>query len=143
MEEQTKYTLLKSYLEGNDIAYPSELELENIVGIVLRQEAWAANEGHRVERIKDSPIEKAFHDIWMKWNEPRAGFNNGQGILQDLFVERIDPFMSRKWIADISDHERWIVATIIQWLGTNVGMSFLYEVFREVNMSIVPNKKDQ
>lgn len=135
-KETDKYERLKNYLNGNDIGYPCETELEDIFNIVLQQQAWADNEGHRIERIKDSPIEKAFHDVWLKWNYPSPGVNNGNGILQDLFIERDINMFSRKWIAEISSRERWIVATIIQWLGTNVGMSFLHEVFRTVGMQI-------
>lgn len=138
-----KYERLKNYLNRDDLGcYPSETELEDIFNIVLQQEAWSENVGHRVERIKEGPIEKAFHDTWLKWNEPRAGVNDGNGILQDLFIERGPNMFSRKWIADISPRERWIVATIIQWLGTNVGMSFLYEVFQQVDMYIANKNKE-
>jgi hypothetical protein len=136
--EVNKYERLKDYLNHHDDlnCYPSEVELEDIFHIVLQQQAWSDNVGYKVERIKESPIEKAFHETWLKWNEPKAGVNSGNGILQDLFIERGLNMWDRKWIAEISPRERWIVATIIQWLGTNVGMSFLHEVFREVNMHI-------
>lgn len=68
-------------------------------------------------------IEKALADEWVEWNDPSK--HGGMGILQDLMLgtykyespEDFDPW--------VSDRERKIVATIIQWLGTNVGRSFL------------------
>jgi hypothetical protein len=66
----------------------------------------------------------AFYQQWKIENYPHPGINNGQGILQDLFIERRNIYQD-KWVEVINDRDRKIVATIIQWLGTNVGMSFL------------------
>ena len=139
--EIDKFELLKNYLQGNELCYPGESELEDIFNIVLKSQDWSENIGHRVERIKDGPIEKAFHEVWLKWNNPTPGLNHGNGILQDLFIESGVNIWERKVIAQISPRERWIVATIIQWLGTNVGMSFLREVLRCVDMHIISSKK--
>lgn len=141
LSKEQKYERLKNFLQSDDYQYAGETELEDIFNIVFQSQDWSDNMGYRAERIEHNPIEKAFHDLWLKWNEPKPGINNGHGILQDLFIERDNNMFSRKWVAEISPRERWIVATIIQWLGTNVGMSFLYEVFREVDMKIVNSKQ--
>lgn len=132
---------LRKFLSGNDIAEIDKYEAEQIFNLVLKMDAWQSNIGHRVERIKYNDLEKAFHETWLKWNEPRVGVNYGNGTLQDLFIEKGERPFSRKWIADISNRERWIVATVIQWLGTNVGMAFLHEALGAAGMYIVQKTK--
>lgn len=78
--------------------------------------------------------EQAFAAVWIKQNEPNRGTNFGHGLLQDLMIgthkyefhyddEKFDPWLT--------DRERKICATLIQWLGTNCGRGFLHEVQRE------------
>lgn len=136
-----KFDRLKGYLEGNEIATLSETQLDDIFDIVLKSQEWSEHVGHRVGRIQFNAVEKAFHEVWLKWNEPRPGVDYGMGILQDLFIEPAGSMFFRKWVAEISSRERWIVATIIQWLGTAVGMSFLNEALRKVDMQITPLNK--
>lgn len=139
MEESTveKYNTLKSYLNGLEM-YPSEDELDEIIGRAVQQDGYEANKGYKHERVKDNPREMAFYEQWLKENEPRRYINNGQGILQDLFIER-DGFMGhvRRYEVEINNRDRYIVATIIQWLGSNVGMGFLHSALARFNAHIV------
>ncbi len=136
---------LKDYLNHNEM-YPDEHELEMIAKLARQEKEWKANVGFRVDRTEHNPVEKAFHDQWMKENEPVAGYNCGNGILQDLFIESdghpFSAFNGRKTVEVITDRDRMIVATVIQWLGSNVGQGFLYEALRRVKGSIVYERKE-
>jgi hypothetical protein len=94
--------------------------------------------GYYYERTKHNPLEKALADGWEKENIPQAGRNYGHGLLQDLFMERERPFIrSAKPIHRITDDERMIAATVVQWLGTNCGRSFLEECMKEAGYEFV------
>lgn len=87
--------------------------------------------------------ERVFSEHWA--SEQRPDRHHGMGLLQFLMVrqragrrrpgpgwsgwERV-PF----WL---TPRERVIVATAVQWLGTNCGMGFLHGVFRECGLAIV------
>jgi hypothetical protein len=120
IEQYYKYDSFKSFL-GEEDADP-----EDMFYAALKTDAYRSNVGHKVERIEHNEREMAFFEQWLRENEPRAGINNGHGILQDLFIEREGLLGLHKWKIEISNRERMIVATIIQWLGSNVGMGFLH-----------------
>lgn len=137
MPAEEKYNFLKGYLNGLEY-YPDENELETIMNLSIKQDAWESNIGYKHSRVKDNPREMAFYEQWMKENEPNSHINNGQGILQDLFIER-EGFLGlvRRYEIEINNRDRYIAATIIQWLGSNVGMSFLHEALARFNARIV------
>lgn len=74
-------------------------------------------QGLNTHRFKDNPVEKAFAEEWAKQNEEGKTLaylldpNNGQGFLSEP-----------------SSDEHFVAATIIQWLGSPVGQSFLEKV---------------
>lgn len=70
-------------------------------------------------RLESNPKEKVFADIWEKAAPHTLGWllsGNGQDV-------------------DFSHRDAEVAATMIQWLGSPVGQSFLYEVEiqREIN----------
>lgn len=136
MDNTENYNKVKIFLDNNDISL-SNSEIEDLISVAVQQDAWENNKGYRHERVEYNPLEKAFYEQWMEENKPKGYINNGNGILQDLFIERTGELQQRKWITDINNRDRWIVATVIQWLGTNVGMGFLRETFARMNMVIV------
>lgn len=73
--------------------------------------------------------EDMFGRLWEHENVARRGISYGYGILQDLMFERRGlgggPFDNAKCRAIIRNREAAIVATVVQWLGTNVGWCFL------------------
>ena len=76
--------------------------------------------------------EKVFAEEWEKENKPHNFWNFGFGILQDLFIDRDPQFLFRYVCSHrISNRERMIVATAIQWLGTNCGFCWLQETLRK------------
>lgn len=90
------------------------------------------NEGVCSGRLAHDPasLENAFAAEWSKENTPVHGTNLGGGILQDLVCRSLpSPFLSNR--------ERQIAATAIQWLGTNCGRAFLWEVNRRSNNALI------
>lgn len=74
--------------------------------------------------------ERSFHEVWLKQNDQHYS-SYGCGLAQDLMLsthnhekpEQLEPWLSNR--------ERKILATFVQWLGTNCGLSFLFEVTRK------------
>lgn len=75
--------------------------------------------GHLYDRTEFSRLELSFAEAWERHNRPHPGTNFGNGILQDLFL---DHFCCHH---RITPNERYVAATVVQWLGSNVGFSFM------------------
>ena len=99
------------------------------------------NKGLFSERQEHNPREKAFAEEWEHENERDDKFavDHGFGTLQNLFTEghKYDIRNPLKWVIEITEHDRFVVATVIQWLGSNVGMSFLHSVLKKCGYKIV------
>lgn len=89
-------------------------------------------------------LEKVFADSWEEENVPEPCFGFGYGILQDLFCEGELPFNLLQGRAThiINPRERMIVATVIQWLGSNVGFCWLQETLKKGGYEVKRIKKD-
>ena len=85
------------------------------------------HEGHLKERQEHNPMEKAFADQWKAENELHD-------ILQGLFRDGYDHVLS------INARDAFVVATVIQWLGTNVGRGFLWSALQRVGYVVVSEK---
>jgi len=99
--------------------------------------------GYKYERVFQSngDLEKAFADLWEEANgSNRGAVNFGQGLLQDLFMER-DTFNWASCVHQITDNERYVAATVVQWLGTNCGFAFLMEALRKAGYRIVDERE--
>lgn len=97
--------------------------------------AGIVDEGYQFERTKTDELEKAFSDAWKKENRYRPGINFGEGLLQDLFMQRTK--FTDYCHLRINPVHRYIAATVIQWLGTNCGFAFLQEVLEKKGYKIV------
>ena len=82
-------------------------------------------------RTKELPREAALQQAWEKHNleSERYSGSGCRDFLESLFTDRGKSFglwwfRSRK-LKTISNRDRMIVATVIQWLGSNVGFNFL------------------
>ena len=120
-----------------EITNPKLQEFEDVIN-----ENGKANLSWTPERVEFNDLEKVFSEHWQKENKKRAGINYGWGILQDLFFKQIGLgcLQRPKCMLVITNRDRLIAATVIQWLGTNVGFCFLNEVLRKAGYSIVKNK---
>lgn len=97
------------------------------------------NRGLRWDRTAHNPREKALADKWEEENEPNPGLNYGHGILQDLFGKwgMFGPAGGSEVSHVITDRERMIVATVVQWFGSNCGWGFLEEALKKCGYRIV------
>lgn len=68
----------------------------------------------RLKKGRDNPREVAFADQWIYENQ------DGKRNIRLL----------GKLIPNVTQRDAEVVATIIQWLGSNVGMSFIFESMR-------------
>lgn len=104
------------------------------------------DKGFRWERTnwKGGEPEKIFYQQWKKENIPFPWLNQGQGILQNLFA--ISPqkwYHGYGWKLIINKRDRYIVATVIQWLGTAVGWCWLEETLRKCGYRIVKMERTE
>jgi hypothetical protein len=103
------------------------------------------NIGWRHDRMKipchSTDREKAFSNAWIKENKNRKGINYGFGILQDNFCDREN--LTTNILHKINKRERVIVATVIQWLGTNVGWCWLNKTVNNAGYRIIKIKDEK
>lgn len=145
-ERIAEYNPVKYYLE-NELedreVHLWDEELKELLHYAKRFEEFKNNIGVSYDRTQFNEREKAFADNWMLQNKPVPGLNYGLGTLQDLFVSNPHPqSLERRQITEkITDRDRMIVATVIQWLGTNCGMGFLSETVEEFGYVLKPKEK--
>ncbi len=93
-----------------------------------------------------SARERIFGEHWRRENDERRG----DGILQKLMVRPDKPgkeSFSRRLgfggprVFIIGRIEAKIAASVVEWLGTNVGFGFLTGVLRECGFDLVPRKE--
>ncbi len=80
------------------------------------------HKGLRAYRLSREPLEKAFAEAWEEENKRAVGHS----LLDWLLAE--DPNHPK---GEVSQRDAAVAATIIQWLGTHVGQSFLRRVMGE------------
>ena len=98
------------------------------------------NVGRFNKRLPFCELEKSFADEWEDLNDrnKRIGENYGYGMLQDLFISGglfsiREPRTVHKII---NGRDRHIVATVIQWLGSNIGREFLNKCLKKTGYHI-------
>jgi hypothetical protein len=99
------------------------------------------NRGAFWERTKENPREKALAEAWERENEPRPFSNYGQGVLQDLFSKpgRFGHIFPQRTL-NITNRDRMIAATVIQWIGSTCGFSMLMEAIGKCGLRVVTNE---
>jgi len=81
------------------------------------------NKGKSTYRFKQNPLEKDFAKLWEELNTDEHGNLNGGRILDYILAE--NPNEPR---GEVTDRDRMVAATVIQWLGSPVGQMFLNQV---------------
>jgi hypothetical protein len=80
------------------------------------------NKGKHQYRLKQNILEKKFAETWDKQNSGK--FNDeGRGTLDYLLAEDCN-----RPCGEVTERDREVAATVIQWLGSPVGQGFLEEV---------------
>ncbi len=93
-------------------------------------------DGYHADRLKpnrENPREVAFAEQWKREHER-------DDVLGWITCLEPDPnpagFNGMKQVRELSEGERKVAATVIQWLGSNVGMSFMREALEECGYRI-------
>lgn len=154
MSEESKWPNVKKYLESGiyqncneqDFIYLDEYEIESLVKVILNEYKEKNNIGLFIDRTKytsgSSELELNYSKEWYNINKINAGVNYGNGILQDLFIRsKNDPLRTTEAIFNITNRERQIVATVIQWLGSNIGSSFVEKVLNKSGYKIIKSNQ--
>ena len=90
-------------------------------------------------RHEYNPIERALAEEWVKENRERS-------ILQLLFTQDVQ-LSSVWWVPErvrcITARDAEIVATVIQWLGSNVGTCFLQRAWHHAGWELTEKKREE
>lgn len=97
--------------------------------------------GWKVERCRFGLLERIFAEAWRHENV-RDRYTAG-GILQQLFMRQEEGFVSwfRRPRLVINARDAMVAATVIQWLGTNVGYGFLTKCLERAGLKIVEKRE--
>lgn len=90
----------------------------------------------RLSKAADNPREAAFAEQWAHVNETRTG--TPHGILQYLLGNGTGS-TTYQGVAGLTQDQATVAATVVQWLGSNVGMSFLDVALDKCGYKIVRN----
>lgn len=69
-----------------------------------------------------SPPERVFLEKWRKENVRQRGLNSGFTLLEWILCPAAE-----KRPASVSQRDAQVAASVVQWMGTNCGLSFLWE----------------
>lgn len=77
----------------------------------------------RSDRVR----ERVLSDLWAEVNQRAHGFNGGGGTLELILYKgpNSDPMSIFVSVAEITQRDATVAATVIQWLGSNCGRDFL------------------
>ena len=82
------------------------------------------NEGLHQYRFKQNPLEEQFALAWEEKNLNLHGQEDGRGTLDYLLAD--DP---NQPCGEVTERDRIVAATVIQWLGSPVGQGFIDDVW--------------
>lgn len=109
--------------------------------IFIKNRSWKYKRTEYKPLFNDEPLlEKIFADEWEKECQPKSWLNFGFGLAQDLFMTY--PEGKHLWhthayaVTVINGRDRMIMATVVQWLGTNTGFCFLSECLNKAGYAI-------
>lgn len=97
---------------------------------------WARRDQH-------NELERAFSERWKKENDSRWPHLND--TLQKILTRPNKPF--NRWSGNrpiafwVCQRDATIVATVIQWLGTNCGFAFLRQCLKDAGYEVVETEK--
>ena len=73
--------------------------------------------------------ERIYAKQWKKSNERHPAINSGFTSLEWILAPNAE------WPAPVSDRDAEVAASVIQWLGTNCGMAFMWECERKIEQA--------
>ncbi len=81
------------------------------------------NKGKFQYRFKDNPAERIFAEVWEEKNSSKYS----QPLLDLLLAED-----NNRPMGEVTERDRMVAATVIQWLGSPVGEGFLQDVAAKI-----------
>lgn len=93
-------------------------------------------------RLLDDPqgFELELAKLWANWCHGQRHINDGIGALDLICSEPVMPSQFGKKgirpLVELDDTHRAVAATVVQWMGSNVGRSFLVEAFRNAGWNL-------
>ena len=81
------------------------------------------NVGLSVRRLSREPLERIFAEEWVRENTSACPGVGGDVLLDWLLA--VDPNHPK---GEVTQRDATVAATIVQWLGSSVGQSFLRKV---------------
>lgn len=88
------------------------------------QKIWN-NSSLNLHRLEQNPAERIFLEEWEKENTDYRGEKSYNGVLNYLMGTNNTP-------EHVSHDQRVLAATVIQWLGSPVGLKFLDRVQKRI-----------
>lgn len=79
------------------------------------------NKGLKQYRFGQNPLERRLAEAWEEANTR----GEGKDLIEWLMGDGAEP------ATDVTDRDRLVAATLVQWLGSPVGQSFLSQVLDE------------
>lgn len=102
------------------------------------------NVGWLIERTRYCIRERAFAEKWIAENKRHQNYGkHSDDLIQKLFNRSSEIFPTQRAKLRVTARERFIVATVIQWLGTNIGFAWLTEVLDLIGYKIVPKDEER
>lgn len=92
------------------------------------------HEGLYRRRISDSPREKAIAEQWEKENADGVSFGAHWGGQRVPLIVAL--LMGDEGSPDVTQRDATVAATVLQWLGSNVGFCFLQDAFRKAGYDV-------
>jgi hypothetical protein len=77
--------------------------------------------------------EEIFAAKWEEENKRLSFLNGGYGVLESLLDEHKEKSIYGP-VSEISQRDAFVSATVIQWLGSNVGQCFLRECSKKIEI---------
>lgn len=86
------------------------------------------NRGNLHGRTDWDPLERKLAEHWENKCVRRPGINNGHDTIESILLgDRIKKVTAR---------DRYVAASVVQWMGTNCGMSFLEMALRSAGVLV-------
>lgn len=89
-----------------------------------------------------SPAERIYAEMWQKQQERSPGLNDGFGLLElilsPLRQDNHSGFLGHRpyrMVPPVSQRDAQVAATVIQWLGTSCGGSFIRQAERAIEQA--------
>lgn len=79
--------------------------------------------------LSEQPAERVYYDRWVQEQDP--GRRQGVGLLGWILAVPTSPAWARApW--PVSRRDAFVAASLVQWLGTNIGHGFVMEAERQI-----------